>query len=138
MLCKHHLSFHKPYAELYGENNASIVDIKDVNTKDFIYIHDCHFLAKRDILLKLCKCISNFIEIDSLYGKTTIWKDETYFNYYLNTVLLKIPQVKINIVDGRTYAHGWWYKTDQEIKVEYLNKDNPYVPFVDSSISKLD
>ena len=136
-VCKHISAYRVPFKSLYYNKPGSTIDIGKLDTSNFTYVYSGHFVAKRNALLMICDYVNEMIEEDrqnkkfltewypkNPVGKTPVY-DETYFNFYLNTVVLKSPDIKVNILDGNIYAHAW-YSPRRQYKVEMLNKDLPY------------
>ena len=122
---KHIASYKHPFEKVYANVKGSVADISEMDTTNFTYVQANHFVADRDLIVDLCKYINKSIEVDRRNEIFATWYDETYFNFYLNTVLIKNSSIKINILNGNTYAHAW-FSSERNYKVEMLNKNNPY------------
>ena len=119
-----------------------------MDTSKFTYVQNNHFIARKTTLLKICDYVNRSIEKDRkderflaqwypqhAIGKTPVY-DETYFNFYLNTVLLDRKRLKIKIIDGNIYSHAW-FSPAREYKIEMLNKSTSYQEELSANINFL-
>lgn len=111
---------------LYGNNDKTCVALDRSKTYNFKYIHACHFLATRELLERFCIFINDSISIDDKNGVSTRWHDETYFNYYMNTVVLPSNE-RVKIKPERIFAaSGQLAKLGIDVKVKFLDKKHAW------------
>lgn len=60
-------------------------------------------------------------------GKTPSIYDERYFNYYLNTSLLKDDSLNVKILNGHVYIHAP-YSNSKDFKIDMIDKTQKYKP----------
>ena len=109
------------FKRLYGDNRGTAADVSDVDTSEFVYFNAGHFISGRRPLESVCQFINRSSECDERKNAFTKWHDETYFNYYLNTKLLRDQSVEIKIFDGAEYCR-FWRLGRNEGKIYLLNK----------------
>ena len=119
-ICTHNSN--DPFNKIYGNNSNTIVDVSKLDTSNFKYFCAGHFLCNKDLLLKICHFINQSIEHDRKNNAFTKWHDETYFNFYLNTALLKDPRIKIKMLDGKMYLKSY-HIDNAYAKISALNKN---------------
>ena len=127
-VCRH-CSSSRGFAALYGDNRGTVADISKTDTSNFTYVHAGHFLCKRELLEKICSFINQSIEEDRRNGTFTKWHDETYFNFYLNTVLMKDSSIKVNVLNGQRYCRGYWLN-NIDAKISLFKKQSSTFTFI--------
>ena len=132
IVCKHMGAYAYDFSVLYGNVKGSVSDTQGIDTSKFTYLQNCHFLAKKNALIELCSYINRSVEKDREKGIFTKWYDETYFNFYFNQMLRK-SELRVNIIDGRTYAHtlaSWAWRVNKDssfrVAIEMIDKKQPY------------
>lgn len=125
MVFQHIASYKHPFEKVYANVKGSVADISEMDTTNFTYVQINHFVANRALVVDLCEYINKSIEADRRNEIFSTWYDETYFNFYLNTVLMKNSSIKINILNGNTYAHAP-YSASYKYKIGMIDKNKEY------------